>query len=194
MIDVALNFVKRFLTDEIAARATAGPEVALSSLPKDPDENNKDKIFITLLNIEEEKTLRNHPVYSTDIVTSTKLNLKNAEIRLNLWVLFTAQFDKERYESALKFISLIITIFQGRYVFEDTDFNTDEKDAGLEKLIVELSSPSFDQNNQIWQTLGSKLVPFALYKVRMIVLIDTEAPVIRSTNIIQGIDLSLTNR
>ena len=194
MIDTTLNFVKRFLTDEIAARATAGPEVVLSSLPKDPDDNTKDKIFITLLNIEEEKTLRNHPSYSTDPGNATKLNLKNAEVRLNLWMLLTAQFDKDRYESALKFISLIITIFQGRFVFEDTDFNTEETEAGLERLIVELCSPTFDQNYQIWQTLGSKLVPFALYKVRMVVLIDKEAPIIRSTNIIQGIDLALANK
>ncbi len=90
MIDTTLNFVKRFLTDEITARATAGPEVVLSSLPKDPDDNTKDKIFITLLNIEEEKTLRNHPSYSTDPGNATRLNLKNAEVRLNLWMLLTA--------------------------------------------------------------------------------------------------------
>jgi hypothetical protein len=193
MIDVSLNFIKRVLTTQIAARTQAGPEVTLSSLPKDPDDNSKDKIFITLFNVEEDKTLRNYPAYTVDAGNSTKLNLKNAEVRLNLWVLFTAQFGKDRYESALKFISLIITIFQGKYVYEDTDFTAQEKTAGLEKLILELSSPSFDQSNQIWQTMGSKMVPFVLYKVRMAVILDKDAPVIRSTNIIQGIDITLSN-
>jgi hypothetical protein len=194
MIDISLNFIKRVLTTQIAARTQAGPEVVLSSLPKDPDDNSKDKIFITLFNVEQDKTFRNLPVYSVDAGNFNKLNLKNAEISLNLWVLFTAQFGKDRYESALKFISLIITIFQGKNVYEDLDFTVAEKNAGLEKLILELNSPNFDQSNQIWQTMGSKMVPFVLYKVRLIVILDKEAPVIRSTNIVQGIDLTLSNR
>ncbi|MCD6063154.1 MAG: hypothetical protein K0R82_1065 [Flavipsychrobacter sp.] len=194
MIDVSLNFIKRILNTQIDARTTAGPEVELSSLPKDPDTNSKDQIFITLFNVEQDKTFRNLPVYSVDPGNSTKLNLKNAEITLNLWVLFTAQFKKDNYESALKFISLLITIFQGKNVYEDVDFTAAEKTAGLEKIILELNSPNFDQSNQVWQTMGSKMVPFVLYKVRMIAILDKEAPIIRSSSIVQGIDLSLSNK
>lgn len=194
MIDVSLNFIKRILTTQIEARTTAGPEVELASLPKDPDLNDKDKIFVTLFNVEEDKTFRNLPVYSVDSGDATKMNLKNPVITLNLWVLFTAQFAKARYESALKFISLLITIFQGKNVYEDMDFTVAERNAGLEKIILELNSPNFDQSNQIWQTMGSKMVPFVLYKMRLIVILDKEAPVIRSTHIVQGIDLSLSNR
>lgn len=194
MIDVSLNFIKRILTTQIEARTTAGPEVEVASLPKDPDANDKDKILVTLFNVEEDKTFRNLPVYSVDSGNAAKLNLKNPVISLNLWVLFTAQFAKTRYESALKFISLLITIFQGKNVYEDVDFTVAERTAGLEKIILELNSPNFDQSNQIWQTMGSKMVPFVLYKMRLVVILDKEAPIIRSTHIVQGIDLSLSNR
>lgn len=194
MIHTTLNFLAAYLTKEIEKRSAAGPKAVLASLPKEPDDNTDDKIFVTLYSIEEEKVLKSHAAYFPDAAHPNRIHLHNPEIRLNLWVLFTAQFKKEDYESALRFISQLVTIFQGKYVFEETDFTTAEKAAGLEKIVLELHSPNFDQNNQIWQTMGSKMVPFAIYKVRIVVMLDKEAPHVRSSELVQGIDLELKHK
>ncbi len=190
MIDVALSFIRDYILTEISG--TAG--VIISSLPKDPDgDNHTDNIFITLLNIEEEKVIKSQAAYRP--YSDTSVRLYNPEIRLNLYLLFTAQFQKITYISSLKYISQVITIFQGKNVFTNDDFTVvspPDYNGGLQKLIVELYSPTFEQNNQIWQILGSRMMPFVLYKVRMITLIDPDGDYVRQTEIVQGININLT--
>ena len=199
MIDKTLKFLQERIKAQFVSHAvTNAPEVILSALPKDPDSNPDDKIYITFLNMEEEKVLKNLATYQPLPSDPTKIGLMNPEIRLNLYVLITAQFSPARYETALRYISQIISFFQGQYVFEESDFAlasstspTGTDFSGFEKLIVELFSPSFDQNNQIWPTLGSKLVPFALYKVRLVALTDKDAAPVSTTAEVQGIDFNL---
>ena len=47
----------------------------------------------------------------------------------------------------------------------------------IEKLIVEMISLTFEQQNHMWGTLGAKYLPSVLYKVRMLVVQrSAEAP------------------
>jgi len=39
----------------------------------------------------------------------------------------------------------------------------------VEKVLVELFTVDFDQQNQIWGSLSTGLIPSVIYKVRMIV-------------------------
>jgi hypothetical protein len=183
MIDVALTFINDYIVSEISSSVT----VKVASLPKDPDSNTTDNIYITLLNVEEERVIKSQPAYKP--YSNSAVRLYNPEIRLNLYLLFTAQFSPSQYLSGLKYISKVISIFQGKYVFTTDDFGTTY--AGLEKLIVELYSPTFEQNNQIWQILGSRMMPFVLYKVRMVSLVDTDDDYVRQIEIVQGINFDL---
>lgn len=40
-------------------------------------------------------------------------------------------------------------------------------------MIVELVSPTFEQQNHIWGGMGAKYMPSALYKVRLLVYRET---------------------
>ena len=40
----------------------------------------------------------------------------------------------------------------------------------IEYLIVELYSLSFEQQNQLWASLGGKYMPSVVYKVRLVVI------------------------
>jgi len=190
MIDVALSFLRDYLTTEIDSSVG----VTISSLPTNPDtDNTTDNIYITLLNLEEERVLKSQLKYRP--YSNTAVRQYNPDIRLNLYLLFTAQFQKMNYLTSLKYISEVITIFQGKNVFNWEDFTTvcpPDYAPGLQKLIVELYSPTFEQNNQIWQILGSRMMPFVLYKVRMITLHDTDGDYIRQTEIVQGINVNIT--
>ena len=121
-----------------------------------------DNIVITLTNVEEERIGR---AQRAPIKSVNGQNVKlNPEVRLNLYLLFIA--NRKKYDESLKFISHVITFFQGKNVF--THENSPDLDPELDKLIVELSSVSYEQLNNLWGAMGAKYMPSALYKVRML--------------------------
>lgn len=123
-------------------------------------------VGITLVNIEEDRINKAIDPY---VRTGDGFTKVNPEIRLNLFVLFTANF-KDNYSEALKFISYVIRFFQGKQVF--TKENTPDLEADIEKLIVELFPMSFEQQNYLWGMIGGKYMPSALYKFRLLVVQD----------------------
>ncbi|HNW98470.1 MAG TPA: DUF4255 domain-containing protein [Bacteroidales bacterium] len=167
MIDNALTFIKKYVSEELNSRLGAPVETKIDSISK---EGSSDSLYITLINIEEEKFYKNQNHYRKENVYDSSYKIVNPEIKLNLYILFSAQ--KTDYTEALKQISHIITIFQGKNVFEKDDFP--KEITNLESLIIELYSLSFEQNNSLWQTMGSKIVPSVLYKVKLLSIQDNK--------------------
>ena len=163
MIDIALKFLKDFLNQEIPDPADL---VVLGNITKESDIVN-DKIFLSLVQVEEEKVLKevNHRrrVNPGDDFFTTI----NPEIRLNLYVLVTYQYNTKNYEEALKQLSNVIVTLQGKNVFTKPDFIIPAYEP-LEQIVVDLYTQTLDQNNNLWQALGEKLSPSLLYKVRVI--------------------------
>jgi len=190
MIDTALNFLKKYVDSRFSATIGA-PEVIVADVPKDVADIEKDKIYFTLINIEEEKVLKNLPAYQN--ASNGSVQLMNPELRLNLYLLVSAIFlkDDTSYERQLKYLSMVIAFFQGKHVFEDVDFEALDAGQGLEKIILDLQSTTLDQNNQIWTALQTKLSPSVLYKVRLVVILDKDAEPVSSTFEVKGIGLDL---
>ena len=92
MIDVALNFLKKYIDKKFQGTIGA-PDVIVSDVPKDISEIDGDRIYVTLINIEEEKVLKNLPTYQNS--PNGSIQLMNPEIRLNLYVLVSAIFKKD---------------------------------------------------------------------------------------------------
>ena len=163
MIDVALKFLKDYLNQEITNPANP---VVLGNITKDTD-IVPDKIHLSLVQVEEEKILRevNHRrrVNPGDDFFTTV----NPEIHLNLFVLVTYQYTSKNYEEALKQLSNVIITLQGKNVFTKPDFMLPVYEP-LQQLVVDLYTQSLDQNSNLWQALGEKLSPSLLYKVRVI--------------------------
>lgn len=151
-------------------------EIYLDSIAKD---DVKEGVYVSLLYAEEEKTLKNNDYMQTyyddknpkQIMGYRKVNPK---IFLNLYVLILSTHSP--YDEALKQISSIISGFRKKNVFvrQKDDTGKDIDDFGknnypkLNKLILDLHTLSFEQNNSLWQTIGSKLYPYIVYKVTMI--------------------------
>ena len=177
MINNALTYLKTYLTTELN-KNEAGKlyEAELGALNRDGQIVDSD-ILITLTHIEEERSVKSPEHYRyirNESGQVEKVININPDILLNLYVLISSR--KEPYETALTLISKVISIFQAKNTFKKSDF---EKASGvnmkeIESLTLDLHPLSFEQNNSLWQTLGVTVVPSVLYKIRALVIKDTE--------------------
>jgi hypothetical protein len=123
-----------------------------------------DNVLITLVNISEEFTMKNNPNY---VRNGNDINYRNAPLNLNLYVLFAACVANS-YEKSLISLSNIVTYFQGKNTFTKQNSPTTKTDMGDFRLILDVYSPTFEQANYLWSTLGGKQFPYVLYRVRLI--------------------------
>jgi len=131
-----------------------------------------DFLLLTLINVEEEVIGKSqlpylkHPDQSYDLL--------NPELKVNLYMLVSAVSTKqesERYVNCLKILSYAVGFFQYKSVFDK--LNSPGLPDRVEKIIVELVSPTFEQQNHIWGSMGAKYMPSVLYKLRMLVYRET---------------------
>lgn len=137
----------------------------------------RERVLLSVVNIQEERTLRNVPAYVRDDVT-LRVRHENPPTFLNLAVLVTATHGD--YPTALLALSRAISFFQYRSVFtHDTVApqslmtgapNNPDDQLEAFKLIFALGSPSLEEVNDMWGMLGGKQFPFALYWMRMLEL------------------------
>ena len=107
----------------------------------------------------------------------------NPELKLNLYILLVANFAL--YKTGLEFLSGAIGFFQSKNVF--THDNTVDLDPAIQKLIVEMHTLSFEQQNHLWGSLGAKYLPSIMYKVRLLSIQEghakDEQPAVRAIRI-----------
>ena len=131
------------------------------------NDTSADCLLLTLINIEEEIIGKAQQMYH--LRPNQTVDLLNPELRINLYILVTAasnKSDSERYENTLRLLSFAIGCIQYKNVFDKT--NSPALPDELEKLIVELVSPTFEQQNHIWASLGAKYQPSILYKIKLL--------------------------
>ncbi len=126
------------------------------------------KVILTLVNMEEEQTLKNTSPYYRNALGG--FDVKNPPVFLNLFVLITV--NHTTYSTALKILSWAVQCFQGKNHFTlantpEAMLDTDPQVSSL-RVTVDLCSLSFEKVNQLWGTLGGKQLPFVLYKMRVV--------------------------
>ena len=127
------------------------------------------KIGMSLINIEEERIMKDQVFEHKNL--NGEYERYNPNIKLNLYVLFCANFvnsgqETSIYGEGLKQLSHVIGYFQGKNVF--TPDNSPSMDPILQKLIVDIYSYSFEQQYNFWSILGAKYLPSVLYKIRLV--------------------------
>lgn len=182
MIDAALNLLRKELDTYMELRypreGVHEPIVVLSNVA-DGDGQwaiPTDKIGVSLINIEEEKVFKEQQTNFRN--AAGEYEQYNPEIKLNLYMLISANFvnqssqeDGANYGQGLRYLSSVISFFQGKNVF--TPDNTPAMspappDPQVNKLIVELYSYTFEQQYNFWNVVGAKYLPSVLYKVRLV--------------------------
>jgi hypothetical protein len=179
MIEKALTLIQDELQNYLNAVSgvveDAMPKVILTNVVDDSGTNilNNKQYGMTLVNIEEERIMK---AQNTSMISNGQVVHANPVIKLNLYILFSSYMkDKpvagsELYRESLKFISRVITFFQGKNVFNHE--NSPALDSKIEKLVMELYTLGLEQQNYLWGAIGSKLIPSVMYKMKLVVIND----------------------
>jgi hypothetical protein len=118
----------------------------------------ENKIVVTLINLEKET--------AKGMVQKSLTAGSNTSLNLNMYVLFSAYFSAGNYHEALRFLSFVIGYFVNKPVFNHS--NTADLDNNIDKLSFEIVDMNPDAISNLWSSLGSKYMPSAVYKVRML--------------------------
>jgi hypothetical protein len=173
MIFHALTILRSQLQAYIAQLGGTTNEVVLGNIVLAGDQGNtalNDKLILSMVGIDEESTMRNSPNLKP---TSDGFAKAQPPLYVNVHVLLSAHYTTGTgttpYENALTSLSQGITFFQSKPLF-DAHNSPGANFAGVEKLTIELQTLGLEQTNQLWGALGGRMVPAALYKLRMLII------------------------
>lgn len=164
-----LNAKLNLVSDLRSGDAREEKVVLVDGEKMDPIAFKLGAVSVLLINVEEENTLRQADQYAAPSADGS-LSKVQPEIHLNLFVLFVARF--KQYDQGLNYLSLIIQHFQSHRVFNR--HNAPALSEGIEKLVLELVTLPFAEQNEIWNALRTTYHPSVMYKVKMIVFRDQD--------------------
>ena len=187
MIDRALSLLR----DELQAYITSADVFVdnIGLLETTNSDSLTKRVIITLVNIEEESTLKNGSTVKKGFSGMSAI-YENPPVFLNLYVLITCNYSGIDYVHALERLSAVVRFFQSRnsFTFPPVSGGTaavpvDNPDL---KITLELYTLTFEQINHLWGSLGGRQVPFVMYKLRLVAL--TERATLREVPLIDAID------
>ncbi len=181
-LTIVINELGKHLTDTYGSGAVSS-QVRLGNMAEGigsgASSNGvpRDILDLSMVNISEEKALKNLPNQMRNDVT-LRVVYENPPVFLNCQVLIAATHGD--YTNALLMLSRGIRFFQFRNVFTQDNvapasITTNAPGNPLDqletfKLIFNLYSPTMEEVNHLWGTLGGKQYPFVLYTLRMLEL------------------------
>ena len=153
--------------------------------------NSNTDVVLSLINLQEEFTLKNVPNH---YINNTQVNYRNPKVNLNLYILFSS--TNVLYDESLKNLTKVVEFFQGKKVFTQDNTNFERVDdmvnVGDFKFIIDLYTPTFEELNFIWGTLGGKQYPSVIYKVT---LLEIERDFVSNRGtVISGLNKGLKNK
>ncbi len=157
-----LTTIKNYLEQKFRQqKSSLGWEVQLGPIEKEGQVEKS--LFITLVRSEEETSVKQPNAQLRTNAEGNKHYYVNPDVCLNLYILISSHAE---YGLALQQINDTIYYLNSIYHYQEDSNISDE----IKKLSIELQSPTAEQWNSMWQTLGGKVVPSVLYKVRMITI------------------------
>ena len=143
-------------------------------------------LVLSLVNLEEERALKNGRVSTS--TAAGDVSYQNRPVHLNLFLLFTANY--RNYRTALRRLTQVLTFFQGKQKFTFANSpgpNLPQSGIAEFTLVMDLLSLPFEEVNHLWGFLGMKQIPFAIYRGRLVVILDQR--LLEVGGIIQDIDI-----
>lgn len=167
-IQIISEQLNNYLTSAGLSNLVTLQNVAMLETSEDNASKLNGKVILTLINLEEESTLRNLPNYK--VIDKQTTEYRNPPVNMNIYLLVSANCNT--YTNSLRAISKTIEFFQGKKVFTSENTTYEEKEdfdvLGSFKLIVELYTASFEQLNHVWGTLGGRQLPSVIYKIQLV--------------------------
>ncbi|MFT3910796.1 MAG: DUF4255 domain-containing protein [Ferruginibacter sp.] len=189
MIDLALSLLRDELQNYISF-SIGGADVVIDNiglLETSSSDSLTKRIVITLVNVEEESTLKNiNPVKKNPPGFA---QYENPPVFLNLYVLVSCNYNGDDYVHALERLAAVIRFFQSRNSFSSgnsSGVTGPTADAIDLRFTMELYTLTFEQINHLWGSLGGRQVPFVMYKLRLVAI--TEHATVRTVPVIEEIE------
>lgn len=160
--------IEKYFSDIGLNRSIELQNISFIDNVNDEERGLNEKLILSLIRLEEEVTLKN----SSHIkINDNKSEYRNPPVHLNLYLLISANFKD--YETSLITLSKSIEFFQGKKVFNASNTTYNRDNVAIEVLNdfrfnLEIYSPSFEELNNIWGTLGGKQLPSVIYKIQLI--------------------------
>lgn len=174
MIGDVLNFFRKHLDERLRIARGGSQDDAAGDRVVFVDGDKMEPISFTLgavsllvINVEEERILRSADPRARVAEDGTRQRVQ-PDIRLVLYLLFVSRFKK--YDVAWDHLSAILEHLQSTPVFEPA--SAPELPAGVEKLIVELVTLGFAEQNEVWNALRTTAHPALLYRVKLLAYRD----------------------
>ncbi len=193
MIDKALLLLRNEL-DDFISKSIGSADVVVDNiglLETTSGDTLTKRIVITLVNLEEESTLKNTSALKKGY--GGPAIYENPPVFLNLYILITCNYSGDDYIHALERLSTIIKFFQSRnsFSYSYSTGGIPPLDAELLDLrfTMELYTLTFEQINHLWGSLGGRQIPFVMYKLRLIAL--TERVSVREVPLIEEIETNI---
>ncbi len=170
MIDQALDFLRVQVDNYLRMKLdplVSTPFIQLANIAWNDNETaagaagDASDAFISLVSIEEDRVSKSQENF---VRSNNTIIYKNPKVYLNLYLLFSVNMAS--YTESLKRLSYIIQFFQYRNVF--TPVTSPSLPQGIEQLIFDLYTLSFQDLNNLWGIMGSKYLPSVIYKMRLI--------------------------
>jgi Pvc16 N-terminal domain len=178
-LNIVINELNKHLDTEYNPIPNNNPQVSIGNIAEGFVNSglNREMLYFSLVNIKEEKALKNLPNFVRNNTKQTAV-YENPPIFLNCQILMAATHTN--YSNALLLLSRVIRYFQFKNVFTQESVMPESVINGapsnaldsLEsfKLIFDLYSPTMEEVNHLWGTLGGKQYPFVIYMLRMLEL------------------------
>ncbi len=168
VLQIITEEVNNFFNIEIEEKPVSLDNIAFIESETNDNQNTSNNVVLSLLHTEEEATLKNILNHQ---IEGTKVVYKNNKVHLNLYIMFSA--NRSDYTESLKSLSKIIEFFQSKRIFTQSNTIFDREVDGMDKIkdfrfTVELFSPTFEEMNFIWGTLGGKQYPSVIYKASVL--------------------------
>ncbi|TPN86219.1 DUF4255 domain-containing protein [Aquimarina algicola] len=168
MLDKALLFITNLLNRDLKMSFGLADDIvvlgSLINLDGSVTQNIENKVVLSVINLEHEKTVKHMGGYIVD--DQGKYGKVNPPVYLNIYMLVSANYNSENYVEALKMLTHVIGLFQASMIF--TPETHPDLDPSIQRLTFEIYNVPIQELSHLWSGIGAKYVPSILYKIRMI--------------------------
>lgn len=156
----------------------------------------KSSITMSVVNIQEDKTMKNQPVFQRNIIDNNFNRFAHPTKYLVVSILFASyNIDPLKYLDGLGKLQTVIDFFQQNNLFfykisapnknevltsAQYSLKTENEKDKYSKFTVLSVDLSLEQTNQMWSYLGSKYMPSVLYEMRVLPVQQDTVQVVKS--------------
>lgn len=200
MIDTTIALLRDEFIEYLRVNGYAQPETMvlvenIALLESDSTTNLNNSIVFSVVNIEEESTLKNTPPLKRDAAGNARY--ENPPVYLNLYLLISCATKSisgnTEYLDALAKISHVLRFFQGKNSFTAYDPSklSAYDDITDFRIKPELYTMTFEQLNHLWGILGGKQMPAVMYKLRLVAISGRKR--LREVPLVEQVDANISN-